>query len=84
MLLVKPLVLLWLCAKGSSVEYSWFDRSDSVETLDEIGAHHERTKTRSSRACRGIALSHFDKLRASPEFIEGTGSSKAILSLFHK
>ena len=61
---------------------SWFDGSDTVETLDEIGADHERMKTRSSRACRGIALSHFGQLRACPELIEGTCLSKGILRLF--
>ncbi len=27
---------------GMEPARSWFDWSDSVETLDEIGAHHER------------------------------------------
>ncbi len=27
---------------GTETARSWFDWSDSVETLDEIGAHHER------------------------------------------
>ena len=27
---------------GTEAARSWFDWSDSVETLDEIGAHHER------------------------------------------
>ena len=53
---------------------SWFDGSDTVRTLDEIGAHHERF-------CP-FALSHFGKRRACPEFIEGTGSSKGVLRLF--
>ena len=55
---------------------SWFDKSDSVGTLDEIGAHHERV-------CP-FALSHFGKLRACPEFIEGTGLSKGVSRLFQK
>ena len=55
---------------------SWFDRSGLFETLDDIGAHHERVSP--------FALSHFDKLRACPEFIERTGLSKGILRLLQK
>ncbi len=39
--------------------HSWFDRSDYVETLDEIGAHHERVCPFALSLSKGVlALIH--------------------------